>query len=248
MKLQHIIALALAFIFSFTIHSKEYPWLSKLDYENDVFKSGKELMKLEYGLHSLEEKPVNEGSMIIAVHGSRSQGYEWIYPLKSIDSKTNDIYFFRWNDQGCPKPSAILLNELITEYVSINSGIERVILISHSYGGLLTAWFYENWSKNIPMEIHTIATPIAGMVTVNQLCGYNPPEKINKNVKVNQWITQKNIDNAFKELEVDPQIISLEKNIIYLLPDRYKNRRLGHNWSISYVIDEIIKTHKEMKK
>ncbi len=98
------------------------------------------------------------------------------------------------------------------------------------------------------MEIHTIATPIAGMVTVNQLCGYNPPEKINKNVKVNQWITQKNIDNAFKELDVDPQIISLEKNIIYLLPDRYKNRRLGHNWSISYVIDEIIKTHKEMKK
>ena len=61
------------------------------------------------------------------------------------------------------------------------------------------------------MEIHTIATPIAGMVTVNQLCGYNPPEKINKNVKVNQWITQKNIDNAFKELDVDPQIISLEK-------------------------------------
>ena len=55
MKLQHIIALALAFIFSFTIHSKEYPWLSKLDSENDVFKSGKELMKLEYGLHSLEE-------------------------------------------------------------------------------------------------------------------------------------------------------------------------------------------------
>ncbi len=248
MKSKNLFVLAVALTLSFALNSEEYPWLSELDYQNEVFKSGERLMQLEYGLHALEEKLNNEDSLIIAIHGSRSRGYEWVYPLKTLDSKDHSIYFFRWNDEGCPYPSALKLDNLIKERVSRNKTIQKVTLISHSYGGLLTSWFYENWSNNIPIEIHAIATPISGMEIVNNICGYNPPKKIKNDVSVNQWITQKDIDNAFKDLELDPQIISLDRNKAYLLPSKYKNRRLGHNWSISYVADEIIKNHREMKK
>ncbi len=50
-------------------------------------------MRLEHGLYALEEKPSNEGSLIIAIHGSRSRGYEWVYPLKTIDTRNHDVYF-----------------------------------------------------------------------------------------------------------------------------------------------------------
>ena len=242
MKPKKIFALAIALSFSFTNNSEEYPWLSELDYQNEVFESGERLMKLDYGLHALEQKLNNENSLIIAVHGSRSRGYEWVYPLKTLDSKNHDVYFYRWRDQGCPYPSASKLDSLIKEKLSRNEKIQKVILISHSYGGLLTSWFYENWSNNIPMEIHAIATPISGVEIVDNICGYSPPKKIKNNVSVHQWITQKNVDNAFKDLELDPQIISLDRNKAYFLPSKYKNRRLGHNWSISYVADEIIQT------
>ena len=248
MKPKKIFALAIALSFSFNNNSEEYPWLSELDYQNEVFESGERLMQLDYGLHALEQKLNNENSLIIAVHGSRSRGYEWVYPLKTLDSKNHDVYFYRWKDHDCPYPSASELDSLIKENLSRNEKIQRVILISHSYGGLLTSWFYENWSNNIPMEIHAIATPISGMEIVNNICGYNPPKKIKNDVSVYQWITQKDIDNAFKDLELDPQIISLDRNKAYFLPSKYKNRRLGHNWSISYVADEILKNHREMKK
>ena len=95
MKSKNFLALAWALVFSFTLNSDEYPWLSELDYQNEVFESGERLMQLEYGLHALEEKLNNEDSLIIAVHGSRSRGYEWIYPMKTLDSKNHYIYFFR---------------------------------------------------------------------------------------------------------------------------------------------------------
>lgn len=246
MKLNHNIVLILALSFSFNLSSETYPWLSMLDYENEVFDSGEKLMQLEYGLHALEKELSNEDSLIIAIHGSRSRGYEWVYPLKSLDSENHDVYFFRWNDQGCPYPSAIKLNSLINQKLSGNNLIKRVILISHSYGGLLTSWFYENWSNDTPMEIHAIATPISGMEIVNNVCGYRPPKEINRNVSVSQWLTQKNLDTAFKDLIIDPQIINLKSNKTILLPDSYKNRRLGHNWSISYVADEIIKIRENL--
>ena len=248
MKSKKIFVLVVVLSFSFNLYSEEYPWLSELDYQNEVFESGERLMQLDYGLHALEKKLNNENSLIIAVHGSRSRGYEWVYPLKTLDSKNHDVYFYRWKDQDCPYPSASKLDSLIKENLSRNEKIQKVILISHSYGGLLTSWFYENWSNNIPMEIHAIATPISGMEIVNNICGYNPPKKIKNDVSVYQWITQKDIDNAFKDLKLDPQIISLDRNKAYFLPSKYKNRRLGHNWSISYVADEILKNHREMKK
>ena len=76
MKPKKIFALAIALSFSFTNNSEEYPWLSELDYQNEVFESGERLMQLDYGLHALEQKLNNENSLIIDLHGSRSRSYE----------------------------------------------------------------------------------------------------------------------------------------------------------------------------
>ncbi len=43
----------------------------------------------------------------------------------------------------------------------------------------------------------------------------------------------------FNNLESNPQIIDLKGSKVTLLPDTYKGRRLGHNWSISFVADEL---------
>jgi hypothetical protein len=47
----------------------------------EVFKSGRSLMSLDNGLHYLEEKSNTQKVLFIGVHGSNSEGYEWIYPL-----------------------------------------------------------------------------------------------------------------------------------------------------------------------
>jgi hypothetical protein len=60
-----------------------------------------------------------------------------------------------------------------------------------------------------------------------------------------QWRTQKELDGAFKDLEINPQAINLKGSKVYELPDLYKGNRLGHNWSISFVADELKKRIKK---
>ena len=65
------------------------------------------------------------------------------------------------------------------------------------------------------------------------------PKKINENVRSVQWRTNKELDGMFKNLMFDPQIINLTSHEVRNLPVEYKGKRLGHNWSISYVADKI---------
>ena len=39
----------------------------------------------------------------------------------------------------------------------------------------------------------------------------------------------------------DPQVVDIKGSIATRLPARYKENKLGHNWSISWVADEISK-------
>ena len=121
-----------------------------------------------------------------------------------------------------------------------NSTIEKVVLLGHSYGGILLTWFIENWKSNTPIEIHTIASPLAGLNSITSSCNYVPPKQKSKNVKSVQWRTKKTLDNAFRNLSFDPQLINFKGHEVRDLPDKYKGKRLGHNWSLSYMADEII--------
>ncbi len=233
---------SLLFFLVFFSHSSlsSYPWLDSMDPENDYIKSGQRLMSLEHGLSLLEVKNDREKIAVIGVHGGRSEGYEWIYPLTKLDQNDRLTLFYRWDDRSCFLASALKLNQEILSLLEENSTIEKVVLLGHSYGGILLTWFIENWKSNTPIEIHTIASPLAGLDSISSFCNYVPPKQKSKNVKSVQWRTIKTLDNAFKSLSFDPQIINFKGHEVRNLPDKYKGKRLGHNWSLSYVADEII--------
>ena len=217
-----------------------YPWLDSMDPENDYIKSGQRLMSLEHGLSLLEVKNNREKVAVIGVHGGRSEGYEWIYPLTKLDQNDRLTLFYRWDDRSCFLASALKLNQEILSLLEENSTIEKVVLLGHSYGGILLTWFIENWKSNTPIEIHTIASPLAGLNSITSSCNYVPPKQKSKNVKSVQWRTKKTLDNAFRNLSFDPQLINFKGHEVRDLPDKYKGKRLGHNWSLSYMADEII--------
>ena len=177
---------------------------------------------------------------MIGVHGSNSRGYEWVYPLQILDKDTNLISFFRWNDKGCPKPSVISLLKILKSKIDANPQIERVVLLGHSYGGLLVTAFAETWDSKLPLEIHSIASPLLGMGGLSSICEYWPPDSLNTGVTLHQWRTVQELDGAFKDLDFDPQVVEIKDSSVTRLPETYKGNKLGHNWSISWVADEIL--------
>ena len=213
---------------------------------DDVLKNGRSLMSLDYGLHYLEPQSNNQIKLFIGVHGSNSEGYEWIYPYLTIDSSTTLSAFFRYNDNFCPNRAYLKLNNEISSILDKNKNIDQVILMGHSYGAMIVAIFSDKWANEIPLMIHTVAGPLTGPVSSSlrsglfrNICDYYPPNKIRDNVAFHQWRTIKELDGVFNDLEYDPQIIDLKGSSITRLPDTYNGRRLGHNWSLSWVAEQI---------
>jgi hypothetical protein len=218
---------------------RPYPWLSDLDAEVEFIESGKNLMGLEFGLHPLEAETKKETQVLIAVHGSNSNGYEWVYPLKTIDNQETLTLFFRWDDASCPNSAFRILGKEIDSLLKKNISIKKITLMGHSYGALLVSMFSESWISDTQLDIHSIAGPLIGSEKLNKLCNYGEPIFINPNVNFYEWRTQKKLDGAFKDLKVDPQIINLKNSNIVRLPEVYRGKKLGHNWSLSWVADEI---------
>ena len=44
---------------------------------------------------------------------------------------------------------------------------------------------------------------------------------------------------VFKNLKEDPQNVKILGSIVTRLPQSYKKNKLGHNWSISWVVDQL---------
>ena len=207
--------------------------------DDDVFKSGKSLIALSYGLHDLEQATLDQQTLLIGVHGSNSRGYEWVYPLATLNNEANLVSFFRWNDGACPGPSITILHALIDAKFEENPNFEKVVLLGHSYGGLLVAVLSDKWDKEITLEAHSIASPLKGMGSLNNACDYQIPSSISPDTIFYEWRTIKELDGAFKDLDFDPQEVEIENSRVIRLPETYKGNKLGHNWSISWVADEI---------
>ena len=120
-----------------------------------------------------------------------------------------------------------------------NPNLEKVVLLGHSYGGILVAAFTDKWDKEIPLEAHTIAAPLKGMGALNNVCDYQIPVSIDPETTFYEWRTIKELDGAFRDLSFDPQEVEIENSKVIRLPETYKGNKLGHNWSISWVADEI---------
>ena len=215
--------------------------LNQLKSINNVFEAGLKLMAMPNGLHELEFNDINQKTLVVSVHGNSSRGYEWIYPLQVLNKETNLITFFRWDDNSCIDTSIKLLNELIQEKLRKNNNIQNVILFGHSYGGLLIASFMEQWTGELPIEVHTIAAPLKGIGSLAVVCNYRAPKQVPKKASLFEWRTIHKLDGAFQDLEYDPQNIEIIGSNVIRLPEKYKNNKLGHNWSISWVADNFKK-------
>ncbi len=213
--------------------------LELLNSLNDVFDSGKKLMAMTNGLNELELHNGNQEILFIAVHGKGSRGYEWIYPLNVINDENNLISFFRWNDNSCINSSIKLLDDSIKDRLKKYKNIEKVILFGHSYGGLLTASFMDQWTGEIPLEVHSIASPLKGLDSISFFCEYKIPKKVPTKSTFYEWRTIHLLDGAFKHLDYDPQNVEIIGSKVTRLPEKYKNNKLGHNWSISWVAEQI---------
>ena len=190
--------------------------------DDDVFKSGKSLIALSYGLHDLEQTTLDQQTLLIGVHGSNSRGYEWVYPLATLNNEANLVSFFRWNDDACPGPSMTSLYALIDAKFEENPNFEKVVLLGHSYGGLLVAVLSDKWDKEIMLEAHSIAAPLKGMGSLNNACDYQIPSSISPDTIFYEWRTIKELDGAFKDLDFDPQEVEIENSRVIRLPETYK--------------------------
>lgn len=234
-----IVYLFIIFLFFSCSESKEVS-LEEFNLTGDVFDSGKQLMSLSYGLHLLEESKPMQKTLIIGAHGSNSRGYEWIYPLTSLDDSDNLIAFFRWDDSSCPSPGIHSLSQDLSNLLEKKENIKKIILIGHSYGGILVTSFMQEWIEELPLEVHAIASPLKGMGPISTMCGYKVPKSVKDNISLYQWRTIKELDGAFSELDYDPQEVQILNSQITRLPETYKGNKLGHNWSISWVADEML--------
>ena len=206
--------------------------LYELDPNKEYLKSGQKLMDLDFGLHDLEANQAGK-EILISIHGRDSRGFEWIYPLQTIDNENIKTYFFRWDTTKCPqKTIPILMKE-----ISAMKDIEKITILGHSYGGILSSLLL-NEIEAIETEIHVIAAPL-GSSDLKKYCGYKHPTSKNNNVSYYQWRTVKKLDYAFNSFDYDPQLIDFKESSVVRLPSQYRGKRLGHLWSISWVADNI---------
>ena len=222
----------------FAEQGQDYPWLKSLDPDKGYKQSGAQLSGLNMGLQPLEKFTGKENILLVSVHGSKSEGYEWIYPLQALDTEKSATFFYRWDDRKCYSNSAKKLIFYLKEVLKGLPDTERVVIIGHSYGGVLVASLVEGWQHSLSTEMHSVAGPIGSPFSRGS-CSFNPPKDIPDKLTFYQWRTQHHLDVAFRGLKNDPQNLDLIGSKVTRLPETYRGRRLGHNWSISWVADEL---------
>jgi len=217
------------------------PTLAELKVGDKVKASGKWLMSVPNGLTRLDAPPNLSRHAVVAVHGYGSRGYEWVDALKVMGASGAQVYFFRWDWRRCPRPAAQALSEAIEALVKGDAEIDRLTVLGHSYGGLVAAIMAQDHAPPLMMDLHVVAAPLAGHEKLTGRCDFEGLSSAapRANVAIHQWRTVKAQDGAFKSLERDPQVVVLSGSEVTRLPAMWNGRRLGHNWSVSWVARQI---------
>ena len=80
----------------------------------------------------LEPSDLRSTTAIIGIHGSNSEGYEWIYPLWKLNSPSSAVYFYRWNDKDCANTSTNLLADSLKEVIKSHPELTAIKLLALS--------------------------------------------------------------------------------------------------------------------
>lgn len=215
---------------------------------DQVKASGQKLVSQPHGFTRISTESSYDSTIAhVAVHGFESEGYEWVGPLLRISEVYKYTFFYRYDWEDCPKEAARTLATRIVELMNDSPGVEKLVLFGHSYGGLVVTYCGSLLHLNIPVEVHTIASPLSGYSRLFTECGVEqdrdgrvifPPWE--DNITHSQWRTRHRLDNAFKRFREDPQESNLKDSNVFRLPGTMDGHRLGHNWSVTWVIDEYL--------
>ena len=207
-----------------------------------IYSSGKYLIDREYGLHPIVSSKDKIDTVFIAVHGYRSRGYEWVYPLKKMTASKNKTYFYRWDWSKCPDVASSALYSDIQILLSSNPQIKHINIFGHSYGGSIVTGIKEQPDLG-SIDIHSVAGALMPMKRHKKRCpAFNGFEDTKSLYDHFQWRTVKEQDGAFKSMDIDPQLVNIEGSTVINLPPNFEDgKRLGHNWSLKWVFDEYFK-------
>ncbi len=183
-----------------------------------VKESGKKLINQPFGFTKIiaDSAQIND-TFIIVVHGYDSRGYEWVTSINHLAEKYNNTYFYRYDWDICPDSVGRDLADSLAILIQSKSNLNKIIIFGHSYGGLVITYLASNLDLKIPIEIHTIAAPLAGYPRIMDKCDlqYNDYNILTypsweTNISHRQWRTQKQQDGAFRDLDYDPQVINFD--------------------------------------
>jgi len=217
------------------------PTLTELQALGDAEKAGKRLMDAPLGLHRLDPEAGPRRAALVAVHGFESRGKEWIDPLFALADNGVELHFLRWNDKQCPEAGARDLAAALRGLVAARPDLESITVLAHSYGGVISALVAQGEAIGAPLELHIVASPLASAPKIRDACDFTgvPSAAAGAAVTWRQWRTVHSEDGAFKDLDVDPQVVTLPGLEVTSLPATYEGGRLGHNRAITFVTREL---------
>lgn len=209
--------------------------------------AGMTLMNLPMGLNRISgDLDQNDSVLVIVVHGYQSQGYEWVEGIRGLVKHFGSVYLYRYNWEKCPDLLAENLAQRVKDLQKSGS-YDRVLIFGHSYGGVVLTFAAAQLGRTAA-ELHVIAAPLSGFPSLFDHCeslSYDGQDKLkykpwSPDVRVIQHKTVHSQDGAFRDLAVDPQAIQLPFASIDELPPTMDGHRLGHNWSVTWVIDRYL--------
>ena len=206
------------------------------------------IINRDYGFHQLTGYPVADSAHgIIVLHGYypwgwTTKGFEWAEPLHELSKLKVPIWLYRYDWNQCPEQIMEQYSEEMMEFVMDNPYLDSLWVLGHSYGGMITALFSEQWNGSMPLTVHSIAAALAGTDRMRSECKFSKETGyfIQDNVQFTQWRTIHEQDGAFKKMETDPQITTLYNGHYIDLPSHWGDLRLGHNLSVKWVCKSLL--------
>ena len=214
--------------------------------QSNAFTLGEDLVAMPFGMQLLEANNADADELVIGIHGGKSEGYEWIYPLWQLNQESNQVFFYRWNDKRCANANNAELVNHIDSLIDKYSSLKKIKILSHSYGGTHLLYSLDlieqriaNKNQDLNIEIHFIASLLSPPLLLRLGCQFKTDFKDDYSMDIYNWKTIQEIDGAFRNYRKDPQEVSILSASQTRLPETYNGIKLGHNWSISWVADQI---------
>ena len=230
-----------------SLFAKVDVFINIMDLSSEKSKYDERLINRKYGLHKINGYTlIDSTNAIIIVHGYYSKewhkkGFEWVEPIIELSKLSTPIWFYRYDWNICPNESSNKLKGYIKNFIYDNSQIDSILILGHSLGGLVVTHFSEIWDEDYSLGVYAIASGLKNKHRLKNSCTFLGKNQyfINKNIGYTQWRTVKFSDSIFKNYLFDPQNVKINNGDYVDLPSKWNGKRLGHNYSILYVANQL---------